>query len=155
DGDFLAAFTAAEFGDGHYAVSLVRYMIAAAHLAGRPEGGDGLRWTGTEAEAVAVAGGGGDRMSPQAAVLRDRPHGPAIVQFLIEHRADPAAEVPAELRHGRADRVLVYRPATNGGSGYIEVFTVNELSRRLIESFTHPRPWPEAVRLLGTLPSGG
>jgi hypothetical protein len=155
DGDFLTAFVAAHLGDDHYTVSLVRYMMTAARLAGRPGGADGLRWTGTDAKTTAVTEAGSFRMSPQAAVLRDLHQGPAIVQFLTKHGNDPGVEVPAELQHVRADRVLVYRRAPDAASECIEVFTINELSRRLIESFTQPRPWPEAVRLLGTLPSVG
>jgi hypothetical protein len=95
-------------------------------------------------------------LSPRAAVLRDLHHGPAIMQFLNERRECPAVEVPAELRQGRADRVLVHRPAADGGGrGHVEVFSLNELTRRLIESFDRPRPWSEAVGLLGALPSGG
>ena len=139
----------------HYVVSLVRYMMTAVRLAGRGEGVSGL--TGEKARGIGQCREGirHYRLSTSAALLRGLHEVPAIVQFLREHGKEATVEIPADLKNTRADRVLLYRPAQGKQAEYVEMFTLNDLSCRLLELLTEPRPWQEAIGLLGPLPAGG
>ena len=132
DGDLVSRFTQDEFGRSHFLSSLVRYMIAAARIAGR------LPLARDRRAKVVRPSETGTRLvlGSNASVLRDIHDCPAILDHLAGAESPKSVTIPEPLYSERRHLLLLFdksRPRD------VRNFVLDEESAVLIGSFEVPR----------------